>query len=290
MARSSGGGSSGGGCHSGGGGSSHHGSYHGGSHHHHHHFSHRRFTGANRYSYIDRYGNKQYVYCNHDPSIREPVPWLTFFVCLFFAANIFRSVHTRFFIPEKLPNSSSQIVIDDRQDLIQNEDSLRKTLTAFYEKTGVTPAVQTVSRNQWNKEHYSLMDYAMDEYYTLFNDEKHWLIVYSMETDPSGKLRPNEWQFEGIIGDDTDISINDWMCEKFTHQTHYNLQTMSDPGNAIGDSFARLQHQRTYRFISYNWEVISVFLLVFLCFGRPIVLGILGVIKSYKYKDAVLDE
>lgn len=285
MAHSSGGGSSGGGCHGGSGGS-----HSGGSGNHpHRHCSCHRFPGSKRYSYLDQDGNRRYVYADHDPSKRQHLPWLTYFALLFMTLTFARDPEYRFFVPHRIVNPSSQIIIEDTQNVIADEEGLRQKLAAFYTETGVTPAVKTVSREQWAREHRTLMRYALDQYYLMFPDEKHWLIVYSRETDSTGVLQPDQWQFEGIIGDNTGASINDWMCEKFTEQTYENLIRMEDPGQAIGKSFASLQRQRGH-ILSYNCKAILPLILPILFFGPSAVLQTVSVIRSYRYKDAVLDE
>ena len=282
MAHSSGGGSSGGGCHSGSSSNSSGNTYR--------RYDQYYFPGSHRYSYRDKDGNKQYIYCNQDPSKKHSLPWLFYIICFFFLFQLFQGSGDLLFLPKKIQNPSSQIVIEDSQNVIRDEEALSQILSAFYEETGVTPAVKTVSREQWSGNYLSLMDYAMDEYYNLFQDENHWLIVYSMETDPSGNLQKDQWQFEGIIGDDTGPSVNDWLCDQFTEEVHRNLKSMSDPGEAIGQSFQKLQYQRKHSFLSCNaGTLLAVISTVLLC-AAPIIAGIVEIIQRRKYKNAVLDE
>ena len=289
MARSSGGGRSGGGCHSGGGGGGGHSSSSGSSHH--HTYSSHSFPDSRRYSYTDAKGEKQYIYCSHHPADIPPLPWLIYLVCLvMMIGTLYTLWKEAEFRPQHLENPFSEIYIDDRQNVIKDKEVLKQKLTAFYEKTGVTPAVETVNEEQWRETHPSLMSYAMDEYYRLFEDENHWLIVYSRGRDSAGNLTSVIWSFEGIIGDDTEDSISDWMCSVFTTQTYRNLGYLSDPGKAIGLSFTLLRMLWKVGFLSQNFFWIYMSLDIILFWNLPLMKGIYNTVRAKKYIGAVLDD
>ena len=289
MARSSGGGRSGGGCHSGGGGGGGHSSSSGSSRH--HTYSRHSFPNSHRYSYKDANGEKQYIYCNHHPADLPPLPWLAYVLFLgLMVATLYTLWQQAVFLPQFLQNPDSEIYIEDRQNVIKDEEALRRRLTAFYEKTGVTPAVQTVGEEVWRDTHYSLMNYAKAEYDRLFEDECHWLIVYSRGTDSAGNLTNAIWSFEGIIGDDTVDSISDRMCSVFTKQTYRNLGYMSDPGKAIGKSFSLVRILWKVGFLSENafWFMMSLEIILF--WNLPLMKGIYDTVRAKKYIGAVLDD
>ena len=285
MAHSSGGGSHGGGCHS----SSHSGSRgHSGSHTR----SHSRFPGSRRYRYYDRHGNEKYVYSNYDITQKQRIHWgLILFYIPFFAV-FFLALKDSYFKPEKIFNLTSQIMIEDNLHVIHNENQLRRDLERFYEETGVTPAVKTICDNERHGQ--SLMDYALDEYYRYFDDEMHWLIVYSAPKEYEGNrgedIQYSNWSFEGIIGDDAGPSISDDLCDQFTEQVYDNLCAMTDPGAAVGDAFTELMDLRQTSGAHLDLGTIAIcgVMFAFLVFHMLIMTGLIG--GNRKYRNAVLDD
>ena len=284
MAHSSGGGSSGGGCHSG-------SSSDGGSSY---VYYRHPVPGTRRYSYLDRSGEKQYFYSSSNPAdykLRSLIFPMLFLVLMVLGLPSF---HMGYFTPEKLQTPQTEIVIEDGLNVIRNEDRLREDLTRFCQETGVVPAVQTIPQEQWRREYDSLEDYALEEYYALFQDEVHWLIVYSAPEDGSGNPDLTQWSFEGIIGDDADPSVNDFLCSEFTKDTYNRLKTMDPPEKAIGEAFRNLLQIRKPGFYTENHRGVSAFLL---CAGQILILLIWPVMElvtfyqsRIKYRGAVLDE
>ena len=152
----------------------------------------RFYKGAKRYSYVDKNGVKKSFYCqgdldNYDTSYLK----LPFAACIFFILGMLFDPQMKpgFFRAQKLPNPCSEIVIEDRMNVIEDSQQLLEDLTVFYEKTGVTPGVVTVADFDWSERYENLEDYAMDQYYALYEDEVHWLIVYSAPLNEEGKPR-----------------------------------------------------------------------------------------------------
>ena len=273
MAHSSGGGSHGGGCH--GGGCS---SGQGGSHR---RYSHHRFPGSHPYSYTDLFGRKRRIYTDGNPIQSQPFAFVTMAMIVFMLVTAFGELGGSFLIPRKLKNPCDEILIEDSLRVIEHRDRLEEELLQFYRETGVTPVVKTVGESQWNGAYNHLMDYSLAEYYRLFDDEKHWLIVCSAPVDAQGNADTEDWSFEGIIGDDTGPSINDRLCEVFTTKTYDSLMANQDLGRAIAGGFRCTRQIRASGFFSLNREAILstlpmllmvVFLLIWL---KNIVLGFL---------------
>ena len=80
-------------------------------------------------------------------------------------------------------------------------------------KTGVTPSVVTVYNEKWSNR-TNLEEYAYDRYLMEFDDEMHWLIVYSQESYPSSSYI--DWYWEGMQGDDTDNILTSAVVDRFT--------------------------------------------------------------------------
>jgi len=125
------------------------------------------------------------------------------------------------------------IVIQDNLGLItpEEEDTLTETFEEFLEASGITPAVLTVSNEEWEEDYYSLEDYAYDWYVNSFDDEKHWLIVYSQQAEvEEGDFV--DWYWEGMQGDDTD----DVLTSSVTSTVYSRLCSgnLTDSSNDLG--------------------------------------------------------
>ena len=270
MPHSSGGGSHGGGSH---GGS--HGGYGGGARH---RVSHSSFPGATRYVY---YKNNQPVIVYADYDVRQQRSPFRFVLLLFyipfflvFGIGMGKSMVN---IPTKVKvDYDDRIVIEDRIDVIGNEDKLEDTLEEFLDKTGIAPAVITVNNEDWNKNYTSLENYAYDLYVNHFDDEKHWLIVYSQPVNAGSGF--NDWYWEGMQGDDTDKVLTQRTTSVFNSTLQKNLLAES-PDEAIRDSFESFTPVVMKVYI--NWGMIPLMLIVF---------GFLGVhcffMVFYKQKDS----
>ena len=285
MAHSSGGGSSGGGCHS--------GSSNGSSSRDHVYYRYPA-PGAQRYSYLDRSGEKRYFYSRVNPAeykLTNLIMPLILLALIVFGAP---SLNMGYFTPKKLDNPGAQILIDDRLNVIRDEDRFRRTLEQFYDETGVVPAVQTIAQEDWNKSCSSLEDYALREYYELFQDEVHWLIVYSAPADESGKIQLSQWSFEGAIGDDAGPSVNDPLCYQFTRNTYDSLKEMNAPEKAIAGAFKTLLRSRKPGFYTEQHLGGTAFLLILIQWGILLIWPVTEFMTCYeakiKYRNAVLDE
>lgn len=219
MPHSSGGGSHGGGSH---GGSSSHSSGGGGGRA--RRTSNSYFVGARRYVYY-RNNQPKYVYADYD--ITEKKSPLRYLVLLFYVPFIFGIAaalfDTAINVPKKLVNADSNIVIEDRIDVLDDmqEIALKNTLKEFYDKTGVTPAVITVYNEDWYDKYSNLTNYAFDLYVNKFVDEKHWLIVYSQPVYSDSDFI--DWYWEGMQGDYTDNIITTKVADRFTGDLQRNL-------------------------------------------------------------------
>ena len=134
----------------------------------------------------------------------------------------------------------TQILILDEENLIPNKEALKKSLTAFYKETGITPAVKTVNHSEWDQRYYLLEDYAYRVYKDLFPDEKHWLIVYSADPDVSDGF--DNWKWEGMQGNDTDPILAEEEVALFNTTLHKCLlqREKYDVGQAIKIAFDTL--------------------------------------------------
>ncbi len=228
------------------------GSHGGGSHHSSSHSSHggsgsssrtskTYFHGAKRYSYYNRHGVQEYVYSNRDLT---KGPSKARYLILLFYIPFICAIVTLFVQAVAKPKPlkmdyNHQIVIEDHLGVL-DEKALMNSLTPFQEKTGITPSVITVYDEEWKENYYSLEDYAFSLYVNHFQDEKHWLIVYSetMYKDESF----NAWSYEGMQGDDTDPLITQSIADKFTDTLTENLyaENYNDVTQAIGKSFEEI--------------------------------------------------
>ena len=228
MPHSSGGGSHSGGSHSGGSHSSHSSRSSGGgsSYSSSRRTSNQPFRGAKRYLYYSN--NKPYfIYANYDirkndnsGMITGIIVFTVFFLPLIIGVFwlMISSVH----IPKKLDyfdkkGKNPEFVIEDNLGIFEDRKSLKKSMKAFYEETGIVPAVITVTNDTWNEDYTDLEKYAYNTYVERFDDEVHWLIVYSSAEKDNGF---DDWYWEGMQGDLTDPILTSERARKFTVSLH----------------------------------------------------------------------
>lgn len=274
MPHSSGGGSSGGGSH---GGS--HGSSSGGSGRR-SRLSNHYFPGARRYMYYEG-NNVHFAYSNYNLSGPSKLRFLVLIFYIPFIIAILSMVFSSVFIPEKLDNPDGEIRIIDNTRDIRDTERLEQSLYKFYEATGVTPAVITLYDSDWSMDFGSLEQCAYNTYIRQFDDEMHWLIVYSRPKKSEGD--PESWSWEGMIGDDTGKSVSSAMCDKLTSALQgylYSYPVEDAVAMAFDDA---LRARKTS--VSLKNLAFVVPTALFVIFHA---LGMLGVFSKTEYhKDAV---
>ena len=213
--------------HSSGGGHSSHGS-HGGSRSSKSsmRFGNRYYRGARRYVYY-RNGIPQYYYSDRpytvqaakSARIREIIRNILSIVFgIIFGMSGFSS------FPHKVTlDYNTEIIISDSARLLSEteEEEMKNAFLAFQDKTGVTPAFFTINNKELEKQGGNLHNYAYKLYVNTFDDEKHWLVVYSTHNDRS------RWEWEGMIGDDCESIISTDLENEFTKRLQKNLESNS---------------------------------------------------------------
>lgn len=276
MPHSSGGGSSGGG--SGGGGSHGGGSY---SSQDLHSIEHDYYPGARRYRY-HHHGKTGYVYCNSDPSKKfSPRQLLIIIFYLpFIIGGIYGLISTMKTALGMHKPADTEIIIKDEANVLSSDDHLRRSLDAFYAKSGIVPAVITVKDRDWAIKG-NLEKYAYDRYLSEFDDEMHWLIVYS---EPSDGVN---WAFEGMQGNYTDPLLTEKLTASFNEKLYTELKTSSSVDRCIADSFDFITPKiRKPKLSHYAGQIVPILLmLAFVLFHAYVMTGL----NELKYKNAVYD-
>lgn len=234
MPHSSGGGSHSGGSHS---GSSSGGSSYGGSYR-----ERSPITtmmprqGYRRYSYrhYGSYGGIRYQYVKDTP---DSFNWLQIaFLSLFVAIGLvfmLRSVKT--IHPIDMASYDSRVVLYDEADYLTDteEEALTAAFKEFQDKTGITCSLITGRNEDWTTNYNSMENYAYDLYVNHFDDEKHWLFVY---TEPaSSEENFVDWNWEGMQGNDTDYILTSSATNRFNESLQKYL-TMDS--YSVGEAFA----------------------------------------------------
>ena len=292
MPHSSGGGSHGGGGHSGGG--SHGGGSRGPSPT---RISSTPYPGARRFRYRTRFGGYRYFYTTREPGkIFHPARLLIgLFYIPFIAAGVGIIASP---IKKSMQKYDRNIVVIDKANVLEDDSRLMSSLNAFSEKTKITPAVITINNEDWQQRYSTLEDYAYDRYLAEFNDEMHWLIVYSepsaaetAETPEGEAVQADEntdWYWEGMQGDDTDPVLTTYV----TGQFNKTLQTALEAGNApLGENLASAfdvatAEAGTMSRMPHLSEIgFGLFVLAFVGFHAFFMLGL----NELKYRKAELD-
>ena len=170
-------------------------------------------------------------------------------------------------IPERLPlKYDTAIRIEDNIGCVQDEAALRNTMESFLDETGITLSLITDTNDAWEDYYNSMEYYAYDMYVQRFPDESHWLIVY---TTDNGKDF-DDWHFEGMQGDDTDIILPEQITNIFNQSmTKYLMQGYS-VDRALTKSLADIRAEKLMdiRFDKTGAAVITVitlFLVIHIC-------------------------
>ena len=120
-------------------------------------------------------------------------------------------------------NYDTTVIIEDSVDVLtdKEESELKEAFEKFTDLTGVTPAFQSINLIGWRFKYKSLERYAYHQYLKMFDDEKHWLIVFSSNGDR------NYWEWEGMIGDYCGSAITQETEAALTSSIQENLQDRS---------------------------------------------------------------
>ena len=157
---------------------------------------------------------------------------------------------------------------------------------AFYNRTGISPAVITVENSDWQGNYSDLENYAYDLYVNHFADESHWLIVYSTPDGYSSSDGFEDWYLEGVQGNDTDDVLTESVTNSFNDELQKNLtaRTRYTVSSAISTSFDDLTP--TVMKSKVNWTMLftSIAILAFVCLHACLMIGINP--KARKYAKA----
>lgn len=269
----------GGGGHSGGGG--HHSSYHGGSSGSQSHYSKRPFRNSRPFVYY--VGHRPYVvYSDIDP--RKSKPTIIFPLIIISIMAIVEPVmvfSTAFHNPKKntAPHDEG-LVINDRTNVITDSEKiqLKSIFTEFHEKTGVMPAIMTVSDKEWSRG--DLEDYAFLQYTTKWEDESHWLVVYSAK---EGTEKTN-WSYEIMQGYDSDDILYDSIKDRYFHPV---LCDSLDGNYSVGESFIRAFNSLLPHLMEKEFFVEGEMIFFTVLWESIILLAGYGVVSSFIKEKAM---
>lgn len=229
-----------------------------------------------------------YVYADYDiTEKRSPLRFLMLLFYLPFILFTFSMFAEAYHHPHKLPqNYDYKIVVEDKANVLGNTAELRNSLVAFYNRTGISPAVITVENSDWQGNYSDLENYAYDLYVNHFADESHWLIVYSTPDGYSSSDGFEDWYWEGMQGNDTDDVLTESVTNSFNDELQKNLtaRTRYTVSSAISTSFDDLTP--TVMKSKVNWTMLftSIAILAFVCLHACLMIGINP--KARKYAKA----
>jgi len=279
MPHSSGGGSHGGGSHGG----------HGGSGRSATRTSNRYYPGARAFCYY-RHGTPRYVYSDvdlTDPKVMKAQRGAQLFglvIIGIFIAVLALCLVSEITNPTKLDGTSSySVAVFDNAEIFTDEEesAIISSLNAFKQETGITPAVMTVYNDAWKSRYGSLENFAYDAYVNNFNDETHWLIVYSQPYEPEADFV--DWYWEGMQGDETDGIINGVKLDRFNSnmQKYLTQSTSYAVSQAICAAFDGLTPNIMTREVDFGGILpLGFFLLIMIVIAISIIFTVF--VKGYK--------
>ncbi len=184
--------------------------------------------------------------------------------------------------PKKLSMAyNTDIVISDKAYVLDADASLKATLTAFRDKTGITPAVITVNNESWQGHYNSLEQYAYDLYVNAFADESHFLIVYSTSRPNNGYI---DWYWEGMQGDDTDSVLTSSVLSTFNSELQKNLTARSrfTVSKAIETAFQAILPTVMKTTVQWSAVITALFMIAFIICHAYFMLGFNPKAKQYR--------
>ncbi len=136
------------------------------------------------------------------------------------------------------PATEGHMCIEDNIDILSDseESMIMNEFRDFYSQTGITPCLITGYNSDWINNYSNMEEYAYYLYVNKFDDEKHFLIVYTQPEESDDFV--NWYHFE-MQGNDTDSIITESVGENYVNSLHtYLLQdTKYTVGEAIDNSF-----------------------------------------------------
>ncbi len=230
----------------------------------------KEFTGSRTFEYTSR-GKRHRIYSNEAITASElvsssffrtimlSVPLILLTVLLF--AYIGNSV----VIPRKaiVHTEEFPFVVQDGVNVLGEGSELKEAVQSFRKKTGVVPAVYTVHNEEWNENYTSLENFALDIYMQNFQDEVHWVIVYSEPESPKKEF--TDWYWEGIIGDDTANAVPQIYIDDFNENFQKNLLANGDNVDlALADALNELTASVKPFRVNLNSDTVQPILMILL--------------------------
>ncbi|MDE6686573.1 MAG: hypothetical protein K2K17_04590 [Lachnospiraceae bacterium] len=166
----------------------------------------------------------------------------------------------------------------DTIGVIDDKESLEKVLQEFEDTTGISPYIKTVYYDEWIWHYDEFWDYAYSEYLNTFDDEQHFLIVYT-EPENAEELDFVDWFWEGIQGDDTDPILTESKVDRFGEDLQDNfLRNNISVGKAFEYTF---EESLTYMMgRNDNDDALSI-LFFGVVWNAFVLIFVVGVINSF---------
>lgn len=217
------------------------------------------FDGAYRYV---RYNDGQANYVYSDSSIlnksvsRVLLILLILFYIPFFCVGIWLISKIFSFSSPLSTRYNDKAVILDTTNIFDNteEDALISEISKFADTTGIPVCIMTCKNDSWTGHYNNLSAYAFDMYLDMYNDENHWLILYSDDgIDRQDNNQFSYWYFEGIQGDNTDKIITSSVAKNFNNNlTKYLFDKNNSTCKAFTLAFNKLNNKKLVGKITIN--------------------------------------
>lgn len=201
------------------------------------------YRGSHRYVYYNNltrnlaYYFSDREYTKKDAESRKRGQWFSAVVFIFF--GLISLITYALSRNDKITTDyDTAIVIQDDAQVLSGDDQsgLERSFAGFLEKTGITPAFLSVDYKDWSDRYPSLEQYAYEAYLDRFEDEKHWLVVYSPDRESDC------WYWHGMIGDDCGRVISSSLEQEFTKAVQSELEDSSSDtvAGAISSAFDKI--------------------------------------------------
>lgn len=210
------------------------------------------FPGSVRCRYYNRHGKECVFYYSGVPK-RPNVVWavtrsvLLAALCVFVVlAFLITSIPKRLSDDKCIASENTVFDIDDHLTSYE-EDQLKTKMNAFYEKTGVEPAVYLCNYSSIPESYFGksgarsdrdmeavIENFAYDTYLDTFDDEGHWLIVFCKNDNNIGK---SDSTWLDMAGDDTGRAVTDSLFDIFRDELQGSLKDNATVGEGLCNAF-----------------------------------------------------
>lgn len=178
-------------------------------------------------------------------------------------------------VPVKVVNDSdTSILVSDMTGTLTEDavSSIRSSLLEFQSQTGITPALVIVNSNEWVDSFDDFKSFAQDTYADLFDDESHYLICYSEDSN-------NNLCIETVVGRDTDSILTPFWQYMIGNTLHQQMLKSGNISVAVDKTFYLITNTMNVVSVQYCMQIIKA-IIICACISLLFVMAIKEILRQ----------